>query len=54
MKKIMTLALGLSLVLGAISVPAQAANKKTSRTTKHGKRSNRAKRAKRATKKTFL
>ena len=36
MTKIMTFALGLSLVLGAVSVPAQAAAKKTSRA-KRGK-----------------
>jgi len=36
MKKIMTFALGLSLVLGAVSVPAQAAGKKVSRA-KRGK-----------------
>jgi len=54
MKKLMTLALGLSLVLGTISVPAQAANKKISRTSKRGKRTNKVKRAKRATKKTIV
>jgi hypothetical protein len=39
MKKIMTFALGLSLVLGAVSVPAQAATKKMSRA-KRGKHAN--------------
>ncbi len=36
MKNIITFALGLSLVLGAVTVPAQATTKKTSHA-KHGK-----------------
>ena len=52
MTKIMTFALGLSLVLGAVSIPAQAATKKTSHA-KHGKHAHSAHHSgKRTTRKT--
>ena len=47
MKKIMTFALGLSLILAAVSVPAQAAGKKRSHI-KHAKRANPSKRTKKS------
>ncbi len=45
MKRFMTCALGLSLMLGVVSVPAQAAHKKVSKG-KHASHPKRAKRAK--------
>ena len=51
MKKIMSCALGLALIFGVVSMPAQAASKKNSRG-KHAKHAKHAKHSKSASKKT--